>query len=410
MKICIIGGGLTGLTAAYALSGRHDIDLLEKTSGPGGCLSSYQVGNYWIEKYYHHCFSGDQALLSLFDKLDLMDKLEWRSGTTGYYAGGKIYPLTTPSEILRYPELGLADKARLALLTLKAKKMDTLPLDSVTAEDFILQHVGKRVYTSFFEPLLRSKFGERRSEVSAAWLISRIKIRSDRGISGERLGYLNGGFHLLVDALVSAISARGTHVLYNTPATTLVKNGDSWSVNGTKYDAVISTMPPGQLQHIGGPELPKIPYQGAACMTIGLDRDVTNNIYWLNMKDETPYGAVVSHTNFIPAERYGEHVLYLASYFSGSIQPGLDQVMMADFCRRFSIPKEAIHWHKLAIDPFAGPVYTTGFRQLIPSYREAGLYMAGMFSTPNYPERSMEGSVQSGFGVAGVVDQGSEND
>jgi protoporphyrinogen oxidase len=410
MKICIIGGGLTGLTAAYALSGRHDIDLFEKNSSPGGCLSSYQVENYWIEKYYHHCFSGDRALHSLFDTLGLADKLEWRSGTTGYYAGGKIYPLTTPSEILRYPELGLADKARLALLTLKAKKMDTLPLDSVTAEDFILRHVGKRVYTSFFEPLLRSKFGERRSEVSAAWLISRIKIRSDRGVTGERLGYLNGGFHLLVDSLVSAISARGTRINYNTPATTLVKNGDFWSVNGTKYDAVISTIPPGLLQQIGGPDLPQIPYQGAACMTIGLDSDVTENIYWLNMKDDTPYGAVVSHTNFIPVERYGEHVLYLASYFSGAIRQGLDKVMIGDFCRRFSIPKEAIHWHKLAVDPFAGPVYTTGFRRLIPSYGETGLYMAGMFSAPNYPERSMEGSVQAGFGVAGVVDQRPGND
>ncbi|MCU0629752.1 MAG: NAD(P)/FAD-dependent oxidoreductase [Methanoregulaceae archaeon] len=405
MKICIIGGGLTGLTSAYALSGRHDIDILEKTSTPGGCLSSYQVGQYWIEKYYHHCFSGDHALISLFDKLGLSGNLEWRSGTTGYFAGGTIYPLTTPSEILRYPELGLADKARLALLTMRAKKMDTLPLDSVTAEDFIVRHIGKRVYTSFFEPLLRSKFGERRSEVSAAWLVSRIKIRSDRGIAGERLGYLNGGFHLLVDSLVSAISTRGTRIRYNTPATSLVKAGNSWSVNGENYDAVISTIPPGQLQRIGGPELPEIPYQGAACMTIGLDRDVTDNIYWLNMKDQAPYGAVVSHTNFIPPERYGEHILYLASYFSGTVTPGLDKVMIGDFCRRFSVPDEAVHWHKLAVDPFAGPVYTTGFHRLIPSYGETGLYMAGMFSAPNYPERSMEGSVQAGFGVAGVIDQ-----
>ncbi len=336
MKICIIGGGLTGLTAAYALSGRHDIDLYEKTSSPGGCLSSYQVGNYWIEKYYHHCFSGDNALISLFDDLGLMDRLEWRSGTTGYYAGGKIYPLTTPTEIFRYPELALTDKARLAWLTMKAKKMDTRPLDLVTAEDFILQNVGKRVYTSFFEPLLRSKFGERRSEVSAAWLISRIKIRSDRGISGERLGYLNGGFHHLIDSLVSAISARGTRIKYTTPVTSLVKNGTSWSVNGTPYDAVISTIPPGQLHLIGGPELPEIPYQGAACMTLGLDRDVTENIYWLNMKDDAPYGAVVSHTNFIPLERYGEHILYLASYFSGVSTPGIDKVMIGDFCRRFA--------------------------------------------------------------------------
>ena len=53
-----------------------------------------------------------------------------------------MYPLTTPLEILRYPELGLADKARLALLTMRAKKMDTLPLDSVTAEDFIVSTSG----------------------------------------------------------------------------------------------------------------------------------------------------------------------------------------------------------------------------------------------------------------------------
>jgi protoporphyrinogen oxidase len=410
MKICIIGGGLTGLTAAYALSGRHEIDLFEKTSAPGGCLSSYQVGNYWIEKYYHHCFSGDRALIALFDKLGLGSRLEWRSGTTGYYAGGNIYPLTTPSEILRYPELSLTDKARLAWLTLKARKMDAMPLDSITAEDFIIRQVGKRVYSSFFEPLLRSKFGDRRSEVSAAWLISRIKIRSDRGVSGERLGYLDGGFHHLVDSLASAISARGTRIMYTTPAKTLVRNGDFWRVNDTDYDAVISTIPPGQLHRIGGPDLPVIPYQGAACMTIGLDRDVMDNIYWLNMKDEAPYGAVVSHTNFIPAERYGEHILYLASYFSGLVRPGLDKVMIGDFCRRFSIPKEAIHWYRLAVDPFAGPVYTTGFRRLIPPYGEKGLYMAGMFSAPNYPERSMEGSVQAGFVVAGVVDQRSGND
>jgi protoporphyrinogen oxidase len=121
------------------------------------------------------------------------------------------------------------------------------------------------------------------------------------------------------------------------------------------------------------------------------------------MKDPAPYGAVVNHTNFIPLEHYGEHIVYLASYFTGTVPPGLDETMLADFCSRFSVDRNEICWHHLAIDPWAGPVYTTGYRSLIPAYENEGLFMAGMFSKTNYPERSMEGSVRAGFDVAECI-------
>ena len=131
MRICIIGGGLTGLVAAHALAGEHEVQLLEKMPYLGGCLSSYEVNGYWIERYYHHCFSGDNHLFALLRGLGLFESLEWRTGTTGYYSGGIIYPLNTPWEILRYPELTLVDKARLAFLTLTAKNADLTTLDGV---------------------------------------------------------------------------------------------------------------------------------------------------------------------------------------------------------------------------------------------------------------------------------------
>jgi protoporphyrinogen oxidase len=406
MKICIIGAGLTGLTAAHALSEHHEIDILEKAATPGGCLSSYRTERYFIEQYYHHCFEGDARLFALLDQLGLKNRLEWHNGTTGYYSHDTIYPLTTPMEILRYPELNLFDKARLTWLTLRAKGIDTDALDMVTAEDYIVGHLGRRVYSSFFEPLLRSKFGARRCEVSAAWLISRIKIRSNRGSSGERLGYLKGGFHLLIEGLESSIASRGGRLIGNNPVESIQKTPGGWEVNGTRYDVVLSTIPPQELEKVGGPATIPVPYQGAACMTLALDRDVTKGIYWLNMKDEAPYGAVVSHTNFIPREEYGENLVYLGSYFTGAIRPGLDRLMVDDFKRRFSVPDNAIHWSRIAIDPFAGPVYTTGFRSLIPGYGEKGLFEAGMFSRPNYPERSMEGSIIAGFEVAKTIDRG----
>lgn len=401
VNICVLGGGLSGLVAALTLSDMSEVTILEKRPILGGCLASYCRGNFWIEEYYHHCFAGDIHLFALLRDLGLYEKLEWLKGSTGYYVDGKIHPLNTPLEILHYPYLSIFDKFRLGMLTLKAKNLDLGPLDTVPAIDYIREHLGDRIYASFFEPLLRSKFGERRHEVSAAWLISRIAIRSDRGVEGERLGYLKEGWHQVVDGMEERLIKKGCTIEKGTPATSIRREGEKWLVNGRAFDAVLATIPPQEVARLSGiGEFAPVPYQGAACMTIGLDCDVLNGIYWLNMKDQAPYGAVVMHTNFAPRDRYGEDIVYLASYFSERPAPDLKEVMLDDFCRRFSVLESAIHWSELAVERFAGPVYTTGFAALLPVYEEHGLYLAGMFSRPNYPERSMEGSIIAGQEIA----------
>ncbi len=100
---------------------------------------------------------------------------------------GKLHPLTTPLEILRYPCLTFFQKFRLGLFVLGSRKINLLPLDKVTAKAYLFEKVGEDVYNAFFAPLLTSKFGSMKDDVSAAWLMSRIAIRSDRGSEGERL-------------------------------------------------------------------------------------------------------------------------------------------------------------------------------------------------------------------------------
>jgi len=141
-------------------------------------------------------------------------------------------------------------------------------------------------------------------------------------------------------------------------------------------------------------------------MLLSLDRDVTSGTYWLNMRERAPYGAVISHTNFVPVERYGERLVYLASYFQGTVPVGLDRRMIDDFCQRFHVDSSAIRWHRMAVDPYAGPLYTVNFRKKILPYEKNGLYLAGMFSLPNYPERSMNGAVVAGEKVADLVSRG----
>ncbi|MGC9434990.1 MAG: FAD-dependent oxidoreductase [Methanomicrobiales archaeon] len=399
----MIGGGLSGLVATSTLAPHAEVDCLEARDEPGGCLSSYQHTGYTIEKFYHHCFTGDDHLLGLLDELGLRGRLKWLPGSTGTCAGGTLHPLTTPTEILRYPLLSVTEKARLALFALRSQNTDPRDLDGISARQYLVERLGESLYESFFEPLLRSKFGPLRDRVSAAWLVSRVAIRSDRGVAGERLGYLDGGFALLIDRLVNRLERRGAGLHLESPVHRLERDGSGWRVDGERYDAVVATIAPAALARMGVEGLPSLPVQGAACLTLALDREVTGGVYWVNMKDEAPYGAVIGHTNLVPRDRYGEDLVYLASYFSDTVPPGLEEMMVSDFCRRFGVLPAEIRWQALAVEPFAGPVYTTGYRDRIPETVHDGLFLAGMWTRENYPERSMEGSVRAGEEAASAL-------
>ncbi|MEA1864617.1 MAG: FAD-dependent oxidoreductase, partial [Euryarchaeota archaeon] len=215
MKTIIIGGGLTGLAAAYRMlkDGVSDVTILERGSELGGMAASYHIGDYHIEKYYHHIFASDRELIGLIADLGLGGDLQWLKGTTGYHIDGKIYPMNTPLELLRSP-LSIMDLIRLArvVFTIKGAK-DSPALDNVTAKEWILDNAGNSLYEQFFEPLLRSKFGNSHDKVSAAWLFGRIRIRSNRSASGEKLGYLRGGFYHLVEGLAESITGMGGEIV-----------------------------------------------------------------------------------------------------------------------------------------------------------------------------------------------------
>ena len=404
-NIAIIGSGLAGLSAAYFLVDKFNIEIFEIRDKTGGCLSSSKTKKGYIEDLYHHFFEGDSLLISLIKELGLGNEMEWLKGSTGYHVNGKNEPLTSLLDIIKYPYMTFSDKFRLGMLTLRAGKYDIEKLDDITAKDFIEKECGKGVYNSFFEPLLRSKSGEYSNRVSAAWLISRIAIRSNRKSGGEKLGYLKGGFESLIVSLEKEILDSGCIIHTNTPAETVKKSGHGWTVNGKEFDIVISTINPQKFRLLGGPDVGELIYQGAACMTLGLKRDVLDGLYWVNMKDTAPYGAMIGHTNFVPYERYKEHIVYLASYFSGKPSERIQDNMLKDFKKRFNLKDDEILWNKIFIEEDAGPVYLTGYRSKIPDYYLDGIYYAGMFSDTNYPERSMEGSIAAGKKVADLISE-----
>ncbi len=413
MKTVVIGGGLAGLSAAYSLCMHGgEVILLEEEKDLGGLAGSYARG-YFIEKFYHHIFSGDVFIQQIIKELGLLEKLEWRTASIGYYIDGKIHRLSTPIEILKFEHLSFFDKILLAKAVLSTRRTkDPSLFDDVPATKWVIEKTNKSVYEGFFLPLLKSKFGNYEN-ISAAWLLSRIKLRSKRTFKGERLGYLRGGFQQLVDRMAEKIESEGCEIRRGCKVNDIFMannkvGGVETSEGVLSCDNAILTTPALSKTL----SIDKIKYQSTICALFGMDKNLMEDIYWLNLKANVPFGAIIEHTNFVPREDYGENLFYVVSYLQENDQlwkksdkeiidlylKGLEK-MFPDFHR------EEVKWWELAKGKYTAPVYERCYKNKIIPYSShiEGLYLAGIFSSPNYPERSMNGSIRAGFGCAREV-------
>ena len=73
----VIGGGISGLTAAhYSLQAGVDTLLLEASDRPGGCIHSSRfeaLNGFWVEAGGHTCFNSYGHLLAIMEQLDLLE-------------------------------------------------------------------------------------------------------------------------------------------------------------------------------------------------------------------------------------------------------------------------------------------------------------------------------------------------
>ncbi|MFC6787679.1 NAD(P)/FAD-dependent oxidoreductase [Halobaculum halobium] len=458
--IAIVGGGIAGLAAARRLRANGREVTVYEAGGEnalGGLARTYETAGDDIEQFYHHLSKSEETIVELAEELGLGDRLEWLVGKNAYYVDGVVHPLDTPWQILAYPHMSVYDKFRLGMLTLEIDVRGGIPsfdtyddlgdFEDVPIRDFLLDHTSRGVYENFFEPLLDAKFGSRKDDVSAAWLLGRVKFRGERDLlRGEILGYFDGGFAPVIDALVDDVGMENVEtnarvVDLDTGATGAgdgAGGGDDGSdASGEQgsdgaavsaitveqdgetrteaVDGVVVATMPNVLEDLTGYAC-DIDFQGAVCAVVTMDEPLTDT-YWLNIAHDAPFGALIEHTNFVPPERYGgDHLLYVASYVQTEDEwlataseeeiedRWLDHIgeMFPDFSRDW------VSEFRMARAPRAAPVYERGYRDMVVPYDLAdevadGLYYAGMASAAQYPERSLNGGVVAGYECADQI-------
>jgi protoporphyrinogen oxidase len=399
-RYAVLGGGAAGLTLAWRLArAGASVTLFERESGPGGLAAGFRVGDVWLEKFYHHIFKTDRAIIRLIGELGLEDRLFWGTPASVVLTGGAEHQLDSPLSLLRFRPLSLVNRLRMGM-AMAYLKLEPRPerLEGRTAARWIRRWMGDGPYRTVWRPLLEGKFGGRADEIAAPWFWARVHDRT------TALGYVRGGFQQVYDRLAEQIAAAGGALRFGTEVRGVHAAEGRFCVltagGGERFDRVISCLPTRVTCRLV-PELPdwyRTKYDqgeafGAHCLVLALDRPLTDS-YWLNIGDGGyPFMVLVGHTNFLPAADYGgRHLVYLGNYraMDDAIYTKDTETLITEYLPHLARINPAIRreWIREAWTfsaPFAQPIVTVDYRRHIPPLATPlpGLFLANMFQV--YP-------------------------
>jgi protoporphyrinogen oxidase len=331
-RIAVLGAGPMGLAVAYQLArdGHHPV-VFEADDRVGGMAAAFDFSGLSIERYYHfHCIS-DTAFLQALDELGLSSKMHWTATKMGYWYQNRLQPWGNPLALLKFRGLSFTAKFRYGLhafLSTKRKREDWRPLDNVDATAWIRRWVGAEAYEVLWRRLFDYKFYDYSSNLSAAWIWSRIRrIGTSRAsLFEEKLGYLDGGSETLLNAMRDDIVKHGGEVRLRTPVSKVVM--DQEQVRGIEvggqfeaFDKVVSTIPLPYVPRVM-PDLPSavldkfkaVKNIAVVCVIAKLRKAVTEN-FWLNTNDpDMDIPGLVEYSNLRPLD---EHITYVPFYMPG---------------------------------------------------------------------------------------------
>lgn len=430
-RVAIVGGGVTGLTAAYdltapAAAGGFAVTVLEGAPYLGGLAAGFKGRPEWewhLEHFYHHLFLSDRAMLALLDEIGFSHALKTYRPNTAIHTQGRNYPLDSVGRVLGFSLIPFIDRIRMGMAIGYLRYHPARPwrkFDKLKADAWLRRAMGRKAYEAAWEFQLQGKFGDHYQDVNLAWFWARVVART------PRLAYFDGGFQSFIEHLAQKVRQQGAAIRTSCTVQAIRPRSDGGYdvvIDGRSehFDVVLSTVSPALMQRLT-PELPaaylgqlaRLKSMGAVVLTVALDRKLTEDMYWISLpkREGIPFLALVEHTNMIDPSHYaGDHLLYLGDYlppehryFDFSAEELLNEfaphlIKFNPAFRRAWITGAWIHKAK-----YAQPVPPVGYMEMIPALQTPlpGLFFASMSQV--YPwDRGTNYAVELGRKVAAMI-------
>lgn len=272
IRVAVVGGGISGLTAAFrlrqALGSDAQIDVVESSDRLGGVLRTVDVGGRAVDVGAEAFIVRRPEALALIDELGLADDVVSPSGTRpAIWSGAGLHPLPAPAMMgipaSPEPVAGLVDSDDLDRLAGEADRpLNWSVTQNPTVGDLVADRFGPSVVARSVDPMLGGVYSSLAADIGLREAIPALAARLDggspsltaavrsvidsgAGASGPVFGTLIGGYRRLLDALTAAAAV--------TPAlaravVTLGSGADGWTLGfgdggSADYDGVVLAVP-----------------------------------------------------------------------------------------------------------------------------------------------------------------------
>ena len=234
----VIGGGITGLVAAYKLNQKgKKVLLIEKQNRLGGNISTLREAGYIFEEGPQTILANNKAVWELVEELKApLEKASPSSEKRYIYKKGKLIPIPLkPQEFFKTPLVGWKSK----LLLFEEFFEKPLEVEDISVADFVRKHFGGEFLTYFVQPFVSGIYAGDAEKLSLRYAFPKLwEIQKRYGSllkafikekrvapKGELISF-KGGLKTLIDLLAEKIPNKEL----NTAAEVVEKEGELYKV------------------------------------------------------------------------------------------------------------------------------------------------------------------------------------
>ncbi len=417
MNVAVLGGGVTGLTAAWRLSAAgHGVRLFESAPRLGGTVRTETSGGWLVEAGPQSFQDTSPEVGALIAELGLgPERIGPGPAARNRYIvrNGELVALPAPSNVaslISTPLLSFGTKLKISG---EAARKPRARAGDISVAELVRDHFGDEVLDRVVQPFVGGIYAGDAERLSARHAFPQIweaerttgslvragieaaKRRREAGPGpGAPLVSFRGGLQALTDALAARL-APAVFQLNATVRSVGPGKGSRWRVTwdgpeGAKdasFDSVVCAVPAWALAdlEVGGTRplasLGTIEHPPVSCVFLGFRRDQVRHpldgfgALVPSSEKRTVLGVIFSSSLF-PGRTPEGHVA-LTAFVGGSLAPGLARLPEAELTARVGADlrdllgaqgKPAFSRH--ALWPRAIPQYNLGYGQFLEAISE----------------------------------------